>query len=140
MKMKKVALLFLAGIISSLSFAQQIKESEVPEAVKSAMKKNYSSVKVTTWEKEDGYFEAGFTVNKIKNSVLLDAKGNIKESEVEIAVSQLPKGVAEYVKKNHPNQKIIGAAKITDSKKVITYEAEIKGKDLFFDSNGKFIK
>ena len=138
--MKKVTLLFMASAISSLSFAQEIRESEVPEAVKSAMKKNYSSVKVTTWEKEDGYYEAGFTVDKIKNSVLLDDKGTIKESEKEIPVGDLPKGVAEYVKKHHPSEKIIGAAKITDSKGVITYEAEIKGKDLFFDSNGKFIK
>ncbi len=138
--MKKVALLFMASAISSLSFAQEIKESEVPEAVKTTMKKKYSSVKVTTWEKEDGYYEAGFTVDKIKNSVLLDEKGTIKESEKEIPVSDLPKAVAEYVKKHHPNEKIIGAAKITDSKDIITYEAEIKGKDLFFDSNGKFIK
>jgi len=138
--MKKIALLFMASAISSLSFAQEIKESEVPEAVKTTMKKKYSSVKVTTWEKEDGYYEAGFTVDKIKNSVLLDEKGTIKESEKEIPVSDLPKGVAEYVKKHHPNEKIIGAAKITDSKDIITYEAEIKGKDLFFDANGKFIK
>ncbi len=138
--MKKVTLLFFTSAFTSVMFAQQIKESEVPEAVKSAMKKKYSNVKVTKWEKEDGYFEAGFTKDKVKNSVLLDAKGNIKESEFEIAVSNLPKGVAEYVKKNHPKATIIGAAKITDSKGVITYEAEIKGKDLFFDENGKFFK
>ena len=138
--MKKVTLLFFTSAFTSVMFAQQIKESEVPEAVKSAMKKKYSNVKVTKWEKEDGYFEAGFTKDKVKNSVLLDAKGNIKESEFEIAVSNLPKGVAENVKKNHPKATIIGAAKITDSKGVITYEAEIKGKDLFFDENGKFFK
>ena len=138
--MKKVTLLFFTSAFTSVMFAQQIKESEVPEAVKSAMKKKYSNVKVTKWEKEDGYFEAGFTKDKVKNSVLLDAKGNIKESEFEIAVSNLPKWVAEYVKKNHPKATIIGAAKITDSKGVITYEAEIKGKDLFFDENGKFFK
>lgn len=138
--MKKIALVFIASAFTSVMFAQQIKESEVPEAVKSAMKKKYSSVKVTKWEKEDGYYEAGFTKDKIKNSVLLDGKGNIKESEFEIPVNNLPKGVAEYVKKNHPKATIIGAAKITDSKGVITYEAEIKGKDLFFDSNGKFLK
>ena len=103
--MKKIALLFMASAISSLSFAQEIKESEVPEAVKTTMKKKYSSVKVTTWEKEDGYYEAGFTVDKIKNSVLLDEKGTIKESEKEIPLSDLPKGVAEYVKKHHPNEK-----------------------------------
>jgi hypothetical protein len=30
--------------------------------------------------------------------------------------------------------------KITDAKGSITYEAELKGKDLIFDSKGKFIK
>ncbi len=32
------------------------------------------------------------------------------------------------------------AAKITDAHGVVTYEAEVKGMDLLFDSAGKFLK
>ncbi len=138
--MKSITLLFFVGSFATISIGQTINESKVPEAVKKAMKKNYASVKEIKWEKEDGMYEAGFEVNKVKNSVLLDAEGNVKETEHEISITDLPKAVSEYVKKNHPKSKIISAAKITDSKGVVKFEAEIKGKDLFFDSNGKFIK
>ena len=46
----------------------------------------------------------------------------------------------DYVKTNYKGQSVKEAAKITDGKATITYEAEIKGMDLLFDNNGKFIK
>jgi hypothetical protein len=52
----------------------------------------------------------------------------------------LPKGVLEYVKANNQGQNIKEVAKITDAKGTVTYESEIKGMDLLFDSTGKFIK
>ena len=47
---------------------------------------------------------------------------------------------ADYIGKNYAGQKIKEAAKIVDSKKVTTYEAEVKEGDLIFDANGKFLK
>ena len=79
-------------------------------------------------------------MNKVDNSVLFDAQGNLLETEVEIELNQLPKGVLEYVKANYKGQNVKEAAKITDAKGTVTYEAEIKGMDLLFDNSGKFIK
>ena len=76
----------------------------------------------------------------MNHSILMDAQGNIIETEVEIELNQLPKGVLEYVKANYKGQKVKEAAKITDAKGTLTYEAEIKGMDILFDSTGKFIK
>jgi hypothetical protein len=59
---------------------------------------------------------------------------------VEIELNQLPKGVLDYVKKNYKDVSVKEAAKITDANGIVTYEAEIKGMDLLFDNNGKFIK
>ena len=59
---------------------------------------------------------------------------------MEINVDALPSNVRDYVSKHHVGEKIKEAAKISDSKGTITYEAEIKGKDLIFDSNGNFVK
>jgi len=42
--------------------------------------------------------------------------------------------------KNIRAKKIKEAAKITDAKGVVTYEAEVTGKDLIFDASGKFLK
>lgn len=52
----------------------------------------------------------------------------------------MPKGILDYVKTNYKGQSVKEVAKITDAKVTVTYEAEIKGMDLLFDANGKFIK
>lgn len=92
------------------------------------------------WDKEKNNYEASFEVNKVDNSLLFDANGNLLETEVEIQISQLPNGVVNYIHSNYKSQTIVEAAKITDAKGTITFEAEIKGKDLVFDCKGVFIK
>ena len=87
-----------------------------------------------------GNFEAGFKQNKINYSVLMNAKGNIIETENEISVRSLSKPIIDYILKNYPNQKIKGAAKITNAVGVVTYESELQDFDLIFDSAGNFIK
>ncbi len=138
--MNKIILMLAIGLIASCANAQKIKEADVPAIVKSAFQKQYPQAKEVKWEKEKGNYEVNFDLNEVDNSVLMDVNGKILESEVEIELSQLPSGVLEYVKTNYGGQKAKEAAKITDSKGVVTYEVEIKGKDLIFDNNGKFIK
>ena len=138
--MKKLALMTVAAMITSLTFAQKLQEKDVPASVKTAFQKNFPQAKVEKWEKEGTNFEAEFKLNRTEQSVLFDAQGNLLETEVEIELNQLPKGVLEYVKANYKGQKVKEAAKITDAKGTVIYEAEIKGMDILFDSIGKFIK
>ena len=138
--MKKVVIMMAAGMISSCAFAQKIQDKDVPAAVKATFQKSYPSTKEVKWEKEGDKYEASFDVNKVDNSVLFNADGNIVETEVEIELNQLPSGILEYVKTHYSGQTVKEGAKITNTKGVVTYEAEIKGMDLLFDSNGKFIK
>lgn len=119
--------------------SQKIQEKDVPVSVKTALQKQYPKAAKVKWSKEADKFEAEFDLNKEETSVLMDASGNVLETEVEIEISQLPKGVAEYVKTNYKSS-IKEAAKITDANGSVSYEAEIKGKDLLFNSNGKFVK
>jgi hypothetical protein len=138
--MKKYALMMVAAMITSLTFAQKLKEKDVPTPVKTAFQKNFPQAKVEKWEKEGVNFEAEFELNKTEQSVVFDEQGNLLETEIEIELNQLPKGVLEYVIANYKGQNVKEAAKITDAKGNVTYEAEIKGMDILFDSNGKFIK
>jgi hypothetical protein len=138
--MKKLVFMTVSAMITSLSIAQKAQEKDVPDAVKTAFQKNFPQAKVEKWEKEGDNFEAEFELNKSEQSVLFDAQGNILETETEIELSQLSSIIIDYVKTNFKGQTIKEAAKITDAKGMVTYEAEIKGKDLLFDSNGKFIK
>jgi hypothetical protein len=138
--MKKMALMMVAVMITSLTFAQKLQEKDVPASVKTAFQKNFPQAKVEKWEKEGVNFEAEFELNKSEQSVLFDAQGGIIETEIEIEISELPNEIVDYVKTNYKGQSVKEAAKINDTKGTLTYEAEIKGMDLLFDSNGKFIK
>lgn len=138
--MKKSILLFVFAMSVSLGFAQKISESEVPVAVKSALKKQYPNATNIKWNKENNDFEASFDSNKTDTSILFDATGKIVETEVEIEMKELPNGIVEYVKTHYKGSTIKEAAKITDANGTVTYEAAIKGMDLIFDTKGKFLK
>ncbi|WP_321425642.1 PepSY-like domain-containing protein [uncultured Bacteroides sp.] len=138
--MKKLALMIVAAMIASFSFAQKVQEKGIPANVENSLKKQYPNVTKVKWDKESGKYEATFKLNKVEQSVLIDANGKILETEVAIGVSQLPKNAISYLETHYHGKSIKDAAKITDAKGVVTYEAEIKGKDVIFDNNGKFIK
>ena len=138
--MKRTAILLGAMFAVTFANAQKVSDKEVPTVVKNTLQKSYPSAKEIKWEKEKANYEAGFENNETEYSVLIDVSGNILETEIEIKVDALPANAKEYVSKNYAGQKIKEATKITDNKGVVTYEAEIKGKDLIFDSNGNFIK
>ena len=138
--MKALLMIFaITGFAYSVN-AQAIKESKVPAPVVSAFQKMYPSITDVDWSVEDGNYEAEYDMNKMEASVTFDANGNLVETEKEIDISQLPKGIAEYVSKNYGGVSIKEASEITDKKGIKTYEAEIKGKDLIFDASGKFIR
>ena len=138
--MKKLTITSVVMLFVTLSFAQKMQGKNVPMNVKSSFQKNYPTVKQVKWDKEGDKYEASFDLNKNDNSVLMDAKGNIIETEVEVELNQLPQGILDYVKTNYAGKQAKEGAKITDAKGKVTYEVEIKGMDLIFDSNGKFIK
>ena len=130
------ALILAGGFAAS---AQKLKESQVPEAVKTSFAKQYPGV-TAKWEKEDANFEAGFKKDGKAISVLYQADGIKKESEVSIKESELPATVLNYIKANYNGKKIQESAKITKADGTINYEAEVEGKDIIFDSKGKFLK
>lgn len=138
--MKHVMIMMAASLISGCALAQSKQDKEIPASVKSAFQKAHPEAKAVKWEKEGEHFEAEFKQGKLEQSVVLDAQGNILETETEIAVSELPKKASDYVAEHYKGQSIKEAAKMTDAKGVVTYEAEIKGKDLIFDAAGTFLK
>ena len=127
-------------LVTTMAHAQKIQEKDVPAEIKSSFTTLFAAAKEVKWEKEKGNYEAEFDLNKTEQSALFDEKGTLLETEVEIELSQLPDGVMEYVKTHYANKTVKEAAKITDTKGTVSYEAEIKGMDLMFDSSGKFIK
>lgn len=138
--MKKLSFALSLVMLASCGFSQKLNEKDLPEGLVTSFQKQYPSASHVKWEKEGANFEAEFDLNKVEQSVVFDTKGNMLEMEKEIQVSELPKGVAEYVTKMYKGAKIKEAAMITSSDGTVSYEAEIKDMDILFDSEGKFMK
>lgn len=137
--MRKSVIIVVALVLSTIAFAQKVKATKVPEIITKSLMSKYPNAKNVKWDKEENNYEASFESNKIENSILFNANGKIIETEVEITAAQLPKSILNYIGKNYKDQKVKEAAKIISEKGVVTYEAEIKGKDLLFDENGKLL-
>lgn len=138
--MKKIMMLSaLAIAIGFSASAQKLDASKVPAAVKASFTKQYPGVAVK-WEKENGKYEAGFKQNGNTMSALFEANGTMTESEMDIKIADLPASVTAYVKEHYKGKSIKEGAKITKADGTVNFEAEVDGKDLIFDANGKFLR
>lgn len=138
--MKNLLSILSVLLFSSFAFAQSISEKEVPNTVKAALSKKFPNQKNIKWEKEKENYEASFSIGKTEHATVIDSKGNLLETEEEISVKELPANAVAYIQKNYSGKKIKEAAKITDAKGIVTFEAEVGSKDLIFDKTGVYIK
>lgn len=132
--MKKVMLLLVLFAFAQIVYAQAAK---VPEAVKMAFAKAYPNADDIEWEMESGNFEVEFEIAEDQEiSVVYNANGELLETEVEIAFSELPQAAQAALK----GKRVKEIAKITRANGVVTYEAEVRHKDLIFDAQGNLIQ
>jgi len=137
--MKKISVIMVALLFATFGFAQKMQKKNVPANLKSNFQKKYPQATAVKWDKEKQNYEASFKLNNKDHSVLMDANSTILETEVKTDLVKIPKAILTYIKTNYAGTKPKGAAIITDNKGIITYEVEMKGMDIIFDSNGKFI-
>lgn len=130
--------LLVVSILFSVVISAQ--KSAATAQAKAAFAKAYPKVTKVVWGNEDGNYEVTFEQNSKKMSVIYNPKGSLIESELEMNTTELPASVTAYMKEHYKGISLIGAAKITKADGSINYEAASKGKDVLFDTNGKFIK
>jgi hypothetical protein len=138
---KYVSAIAFATLLIGGCYAQDLKTADVPAVVKSALIKKFPDASKVTWEKENGNYEANWGGKSGEdNSAMFTPAGNFVEIVKAISINQLPQAAITYVKEHEKGASIKEAGLVTDAKGKITYEAEVKGRDLIFDENGKFIK
>ncbi len=138
--MKKITM--MAVLIASIAFsacAQKLDASKVPAKVRASMARQYPNVNAK-WEMEDGKYEANFKQGGNVMSAMFEVGGTFTESEMDIKVTDLPATVLAYVNEHYKGKSIKEAAKITMANGTVNYEAEVDGRDVIFDANGKFLK
>lgn len=136
---KLMTMSVLATIVTLSACAQKLDASKVPGAVKAAFTKQYPGIDAK-WEKEAGKYEVNFKQNGNTMSALYETNGTLTETEMDISVSDLPATVLAYVKEHYKGKTIKESAKITKADGSVNYEAEVAGKDVIFDANGKFLR
>ena len=138
---KYLSAIAFVTLFAGAASAQDLKSSQVPAAVKQSCMKKYPEAMKVAWEKEKGNYEANWGGKSGEdNSAMFTPSGTFIEIVKAISVSDLPASVATYVKTHEKGAKINEAGRVTDAKGKVTYEAEIKGKDLIFDENGNYLK
>ena len=135
--MRKYLLSSMLGLLGILGAAHA---QSIPASAKSTLAKLHPQATGIKWDQEDGGYEASFNENGKAMSVTMDGQGKLQETETDIAVTELPITVRNYVAKQMPSKKIKEAAIIVDADGKKMYEAEVGGKDLLFDMTGKFIR
>lgn len=131
----------LLALLVFVAFALNAQKLRVPTPVKAAFVKQYPAASHVTWEKEKGNYEANWGGQSGEDhSVMYTPSGGFIEAVEAIQISQLPNGVAEYIQTHYKGAKITEAGRVTDARGKISYEAEVRKKDILFDENGKFIK
>lgn len=138
--MKKLLMMLVLGTsVAFVACGQKLAASKVPAAVKESFAKEYPGI-TPKWEKENGNYEVNFKKSGNSMSLLIAPNGSILETEIDIRIADLPPTVLAYIKEYYPGKTIKEAAKLTKADRSVNYEAEVNGKDVIFDANGKFIK
>lgn len=141
--MKKVAIVLATVLTIAVQVhAQEIEGRDVPVNAKNSFVKKYSG-KNARWEKEGDKYEATFKKGGKEISILIDAEGNIVETETEISKKDLPPAILATLMKDYTGYEIEEAAQI-DANAATTYEVEVEvGEetfDLIFNTKGKLLK
>ena len=141
--MKKLLTVMVCLTFVAFTYAQKAGEN-VPAAAKSAFAAKFPAAKKVKWSVEKpGEFEVDFTINNVEQSALVDPKGNIIETEIEIKESELPQAVKAAVAKDFAGYKLDEILKATDAKGAVDFEMQvIKGKEKLaveFDATGKLL-
>ncbi len=120
--------------------AQKVKESSVPEVVKNNFTRVVPNTTVTEWEMEDGNYEASYKQNDAVNSIIFTSDGKIVCYKYNIASSELPEAVRNYITTNLAGKKIGEINRMKTVSGSVSYDVTAGDSDYFFDGVGDFLR
>ena len=130
-------------LITTATFAQDIRPSEVPSVVANNFKKEFPKASDIEWELDGENYKVDFEIGwGTDHEIWYDAAGNVLKHEEEISNGDLPNEVASKIKTDFNDLRIDGAKKIIEGKQV-TYEVELENFTeewkVFFSATGEVL-
>lgn len=140
MKTLKIFMMFLFA--TTVSVAQDLKPSEVPEAVKTAFTKDNAKATDIEWERDFDNYKVEFDMGRMEHEIWYTPTGTIIKKEQDITEAELPQAIRDAIKSKYAGYRV-DDVEMTWQDNAVTYEVELeKGKDewkLVFDSDGSII-
>ena len=145
--MKKVLLIFIMLFtIQCMVWAQiPIKESDVPELVKSKLPNLFPGVTSVQWTKHNTDFHAAFVYDNINVIVKFAESGRWIDSESEYKIEDCPRSMQKHVSSNFVNTKI-SKILLIENKDISEYNVQlldtVTQQPLFaiYDISGAFVR
>lgn len=104
-KILSAALSFLIILLSgsSLLFGQKIKPADVPEDVMQTFDDQYSYMKVSGWQIENGNYVASVKDGSTAGKVYISKDGEWLRTTFNVPARELPSSITDFVKDNYPD-------------------------------------
>lgn len=89
--------------------AKDLREADVPEAVRATVAQALPNAQVTEWDFDDGRYEAELREGRLEAKIELSPDGKILKSKRDVAAEAIPANVREEVLRRRPGAEILGA-------------------------------
>lgn len=98
--MKFIQLLLLVTVTTSISFAQSLPGSQVPESVKQSFANQFPGHRPSEWARVGNHYETSFRGRKSEIRAAFDGEGNFVKSTEKFSLEYLPEEVKSGLNKN----------------------------------------
>ncbi len=142
-----LTLFILCVMITGIAHSQELKESQVPQAVKDSFTAKYSNTYVYEWEwkKKEKLYEAEFMLKGNKYEAYFTPDGQWIRTERDIKKRELPQAVKDAIAQSeYADWEIDDVEEHSTPKYEVVYEVEVeKGKQetyLYFLPDGRLVE
>ena len=141
--MKKIllAILLTTGLVMG-AFAQELKESDVPAAVKTSFKSAFPNAKDVDWKMKEGKYKVDFDIDGTDQIAAFGADGKMISKGMKIRVSELPSAVTSAVKSSYAGKDIENVYRV-DKNGTVCYLVKLEGNPetkVLYSADGQVVK
>lgn len=135
--MKRLILIIALICIGVSANAQAVQT--VPKAVKAKFDSLFPNASAVKWEKKGVDYQANFKSGVNSMKALFAKNGILIQKEMSIPVGSLPQASKTYIQTHYPGKQVSSASKVTKKGGAVMYKAIVGGKEITFDSGGKYM-
>ena len=141
--MKKIILaaLLTTGLVMG-AFAQELKETDVPAAVKTSFKTAFPNAKDVEWKMKEGKYKVDFDIDGTDHIAAFGTDGKLISKGMKIRVSELPSAVTTSVKSAYAGRDINNVYRV-DKDGTVNYLVKLDGNPetkVLYSADGQVVK